>query len=252
MIMRAQGMIMPSLSFEMLRVVTGTPTHPDQGPTRPASRAVASQGLGDPDRQERPALGALRPPGSLDLCLGRRRARQHRAAGQDRRQAGADRHLGGRAERHQDHAGVLDHARRRDPCPGAGERADRRGDLRSRTTALGVELLAALVIGLLVIIFTPNLGPVAPGARRRGRSPPILIGTVLVLLRAAPLSDRLHLSVAVDHRDLSDADLLPASCASSGSAGRSAACSRNTCRRRWSSSWRSRRKSSCSAARSAR
>ncbi len=42
----------------------------------------------------------------------------------DHGQAGADRNLGGRAQRHQDHAGVARHAGRRNPRPGAGSRAD--------------------------------------------------------------------------------------------------------------------------------
>ena len=42
------------------------------------------QGLSDPDRSQRPALGSFRAQRSLDLCLGRRRARRPRAAGQDR------------------------------------------------------------------------------------------------------------------------------------------------------------------------
>ena len=78
------------------------------------------------------------------------------------------------------------HAGRRDPCPGARERADRRRVVRSRTTRIAVELLAALVLGLLVIIVRADV--------RTGHAS-LLVGAlfasradrhVLVFLRAAP------------------------------------------------------------------
>ena len=59
-------------------------------------------------------------------------------------------------------------ARRRDPCPGAGERADRRACSRSRTTASCIEFFAALLLGLLVIAFAPTFGPVTLVGARRG------------------------------------------------------------------------------------
>ena len=114
-----------------LRDAAGRDRHrhdPDQG-RQGRHQEHRRQGLSDSDRPQRPALGALCAQRSLDLCLGRRRAGRPRRAGQDRGQAGADRHLGDRPQRHQDHAGVAGDARRRDPRPGAGERADRRGGL---------------------------------------------------------------------------------------------------------------------------
>ncbi len=97
MVMVAQGVVMPSLTFEMLRVASGSVDHPDQD-RQGRHRARRRQGLCHPDRRQRPALGALRPPRSLALCLGGRRDGWPRAAGQDRRQAGADRHLGDRPQ----------------------------------------------------------------------------------------------------------------------------------------------------------
>ena len=82
------------------------------------------QGLRGSDRPQRPALGAFRAARSLDLCFGSRRARRQRCAREDQGQAGADRNLGGRTERHQDDAGRPGDARRRNPRPGARERAD--------------------------------------------------------------------------------------------------------------------------------
>ena len=116
---------------------------------------------------------------------------------------------------------------------------------------IAFEFCAALVLGLLVIAFAPKFGPVTL----------VVVGglfaiaadrNVLVFLHAASAADRFHLSLAVDHGDLSDADLLAASSGSRRSGGRSARPSASICRPRWSSSLRNRRKSSCSAARSAR
>ena len=59
MMMQAQGAMMPSLSFEMLRVATGTATiliKIRQGRHQERRR----QGLRDSDRPQRPALGSFR------------------------------------------------------------------------------------------------------------------------------------------------------------------------------------------------
>ena len=72
---------------------------------------------------------------------------------------------------------------------------------------IALEFLAALLLGLLVIAFAPKFGPVHAGRVRRAvcdRAD----RHVLVFLRAAPATHRLHLSAAVDHGDLSHADLL--------------------------------------------
>ena len=205
MIMRAQG---TDHALAQLRDVAGR---------RPASdtiliktdkagiKSIGVKGFEIPTDKQRPALGSLRPPRSLDLCFGGRRARQQRSARQDRRQAGADRHLGGRAERHQDHAGVA--------------------------AMPGVEIHAQVLESALTgaVISQPNYGSALEFCRRAAVRPSgdrlraaVRAGhagrrrravchdpdrNVLVLLCAAPAADRLHLSAAVDHGDLSDADL---------------------------------------------
>ena len=120
MIMLAQGLTMPSLSFEMLRVATGSGTILIKA-EKAGIKSIGIKGLRDSDRQERPALGSLRPQRCVDLCSGDQRAGTQRFARHDRRQAGADRYFGGRPQRHQDHAGFARHARRRDSRAGARE-----------------------------------------------------------------------------------------------------------------------------------
>ena len=124
MIMQAQGATMPSLTFEMLRVVTGTDTIFIK--TDPAGiKSIGVKGFQIPtDRNGQLWVHfARRDPSiyvsAIDVLEGRVAARK------DRGQAGADRNLGGGAQRHQDHAGRSRDARRRDPRAGAGERADR-------------------------------------------------------------------------------------------------------------------------------
>ena len=71
MIMLAQGVTMPSLSFEMLRVVTGTDTifiKADKGRDQEHRR----QGFPDSDRRQWPALGSFRAPRHLDSTCPRR------------------------------------------------------------------------------------------------------------------------------------------------------------------------------------
>ena len=70
MIMLAQGITMPSLTFEMLRVATGSGTILIKT-DKAGIQSVGVKGFADPDRRQRPALGALCPPGSLDLRLRR-------------------------------------------------------------------------------------------------------------------------------------------------------------------------------------
>ena len=134
MIMLAQGQTMPSLTFEMLRVATGSGTILIKA-EKAGIKSVGVKGFEIPTDHNGQLWVHFRPQRSLDLCLGGRRAGEERRARQDRRQAGADRHLGGRPQRHQDHAGLARHARRRDPRPGARERADRRGALAAESTA---------------------------------------------------------------------------------------------------------------------
>ena len=116
---------MPALSFEMLRVLGGSGTimikadecrhrqrRSCRGFVKCRPTATASSGC---------IIARTR---SVDLCLRRRRAGRQGAAGNDQGKAGPDRHVGHGHERHQDDAGVARDARRRDPRPGAGKRAD--------------------------------------------------------------------------------------------------------------------------------
>ena len=63
MVMVAQGATMPSLSFEMLRVATGTDTIFIKA-DKAGIKSIARQGLRGPDRSQRPALGAFCATGS--------------------------------------------------------------------------------------------------------------------------------------------------------------------------------------------
>ncbi len=128
MIMLAQGQTMPSLSFEMLRVATGSGTILIKA-EKAGIKSLGIKGVQIPtDHNGQLWVHYARNDPSIYVpainVLEKTRRARH-----DRRQAGADRHLGGRPQRHQDHAGFARHARRGDPCPGAGERVDRRGDL---------------------------------------------------------------------------------------------------------------------------
>ncbi len=123
-IMEAQGVIMPSLTFEMLRVVSGSDTILVKT-NKEGIQSVGVKGFTIPtDKNGQLWVHFAKQDPSIyvsaiDVLEGRVPAGQGVAA------AGAARHLGGRLERHQDHAGVAGDARRRDPCPGAGKRADR-------------------------------------------------------------------------------------------------------------------------------
>ena len=88
-------------------------------------RQRRGQGSCGPDRPQRSALGAFCALRSIDLCLGGRCARRKSRPGHHRGQAGADRDVGRRPARRQDHADFAGDARRRNPRPGAGSRADR-------------------------------------------------------------------------------------------------------------------------------
>ena len=104
MIMEAQGTTMPSLSFEMLRLVTGTDTifiKTDQA----GIKSIGVKGFQIPTDLNGQLWVHFSRQRSLDLCFGGRRARRQRCARKDQGQAGAGRNLGGGAQRHQDHAG---------------------------------------------------------------------------------------------------------------------------------------------------
>lgn len=158
MVMRAQGNIMPSLSLEMLRVVTGTPTLLVRT-DKTGVRAVRLKGVEIPTDKN----------GQLWVHYARQDPSIYVSA-----------------------ADVLDNSAPRDKIAGKlvliGTSAVGLNDIKTTPVsstmpgveihaqvlesvlsgavisqpnyALGVELLAALLIGLLVIILTPNLGPV--------------------------------------------------------------------------------------------
>ena len=206
MIMRAQGEIMPSLSLEILRVVTGTPTHPDQGRQGrhqqhrrqglPRSRPTRTASSGFISRATIPRSTSPRPTCSTAACRPSKIKGKLVLIGTSA--------VG--LQRHQDHAGVGGHAGRRDPRPGARKRADAARCFRSRTMRIARRI-------------PRRAGPRHSGDHLRAEFGPVtLVGigravrrradrSVLVLLCAVPAADRFHLSAAVDHRDLPDADL---------------------------------------------
>ena len=78
------------------------------------------------------------------------------------RQDRADRHLCRWIERQQDDAGgAASDAWRRNPCPGDRGQSDEKALLSEPVWGSALEAAAALVLGLLVVIFAPMFGPVA-------------------------------------------------------------------------------------------
>lgn len=158
MIMRAQGNIMPSLSLEILRVVTGTPTLLVRT-DKTGVRGVRLKGVEIPtDRNGQlwvhyaphdpsiyvsaaDVLDSTAPPSKI---AGKLVLIGTSAVGlNDIKTTPVSRAMPGV----EIHAQVLESV-----LSGAV--------ISQPNYALGVELLAALIIGILVIIFTPNLGPV--------------------------------------------------------------------------------------------
>ncbi|MBR0970035.1 MULTISPECIES: CHASE2 domain-containing protein [Bradyrhizobium] len=158
MVMRAQGNIMPSLSLEILRVVTGTPTLLVRT-DKTGVRAVRLKGVEIPTDKNgqiwvhyapqdpsiyvsaADVLDNTVPPNKI---AGKLVLIGTSAVGlNDIKTTPVSRAMPGV----EIHAQVLESV-----LSGAV--------ISQPNYALGVELLAALVIGLLVIIFTPNLGPV--------------------------------------------------------------------------------------------
>ena len=111
MIMQAQGVTMPVAQLRDAAGCERLRHHPDQDRQgrHPEHRR---QGLADSDRRATASSGCI-----MRTTIPRSMSRPStcwtgtRSAGQDRRQAGADRHLGRRAERHQDHAGFAGRCR---------------------------------------------------------------------------------------------------------------------------------------------
>lgn len=158
MIMRAQGNIMPSLSLEILRVVTGTPTLLVRT-DKTGIRAIRLKGVEIPTDKNgqlwvhyarrdpsiyvsaADVLDNTVPPGKI---AGKLVLIGTSAAGlNDLKTTPVSPNMPGV----EIHAQVLESV-----LSGAV--------ISQPNYALGVELFAALIIGMLVIIFTPNLGPV--------------------------------------------------------------------------------------------
>ena len=143
---RRKATIMPSLTFEMLRVATGSSTiliRMDAGRHQGASRcralkcrptATASSGC--------ISRRTIRPATSPRSIVLEGRVPADRVS----QQARPDRHLGRRPARSEDDAERSVHAGRRGPRPGAGKHPDRRV-LSPPNYAVAAELCAAFVLG---------------------------------------------------------------------------------------------------------
>ncbi|MGY4627890.1 CHASE2 domain-containing protein [Bradyrhizobium sp. USDA 4486] len=158
MIMRAQGNIMPSLSLEILRVVTGTPTLLVRA-DKTGVRSVRLKGLEVPTDKN----------GQLWVHYARRDPSIYVSAADVLDNMVSPSKVNGKLVLIGTSAVGLNDIKTTpvsSTMPGVEIHAQVLESVLSGAVisqpnyALGVELLAALIIGLLVIIFTPNLGPV--------------------------------------------------------------------------------------------
>lgn len=158
MIMRAQGNIMPSLSLEILRVVTGTPTLLVRT-DKTGIRAIRLKGVEIPTDKN----------GQLWVHYARRDPSIYVSAADVLDNTVPPSKLTGKLVLIGTSAAGLNDLKTTPVSanmPGVEIHAQVLESVLSGAVisqpnyALGVELLAALIIGILVIIFTPNLGPV--------------------------------------------------------------------------------------------
>ncbi|MCK1391870.1 adenylate/guanylate cyclase domain-containing protein [Bradyrhizobium sp. 1] len=158
MIMRAQGNIMPSLSLEILRVVTGTPTLLVRT-DKTGVRAVRLKGVEIPTDKN----------GQLWVHYARQDPSIYVSAADVLDNTVPPNKIAGKLVLVGTSAVGLNDIKTTpvsSTMPGVEIHAQVLESVLSGAVisqpnyALGVELLAALVIGILVIIFTPNLGPV--------------------------------------------------------------------------------------------
>lgn len=158
MIMRAQGNIMPSLSLEILRVVTGTPTLLVRT-DKTGIRAIRLKGVEIPTDKN----------GQLWVHYARRDPSIYVSAADVLDNTVPPGRLTGKLVLIGTSAAGLNDLKTTpvsSTMPGVEIHAQVLESVLSGAVisqpnyALGVELLAALIIGILVIIFTPNLGPV--------------------------------------------------------------------------------------------
>ncbi|KJC43212.1 adenylate/guanylate cyclase domain-containing protein [Bradyrhizobium sp. LTSP857] len=158
MIMRAQGNIMPSLSLEILRVITGTPTLLVRT-DKTGVRAIRIKGVEIPTDKN----------GQLWVHYARRDPSIYVSAADVLDNTVPPAKLAGKLVLIGTSAAGLNDLKTTpvsSTMPGVEIHAQVLESVLSGAVisqpnyALGVELLAALIIGILVIIFTPNLGPV--------------------------------------------------------------------------------------------
>lgn len=158
MIMRAQGNIMPSLSLEILRVVTGTPTLLVRT-DKTGIRAIRIKGVEIPTDKN----------GQFWVHYARRDPSIYVSAADVLDNSVSPSRFAGKLVLVGTSAAGLNDIKTTPvsaTMPGVEIHAQVLESVLSGAVisqpnyALGVELLAALIIGLLVIIFTPNLGPV--------------------------------------------------------------------------------------------
>ena len=204
MIMLAQGQTMPSLSFEMLRVATGSGTiliksekagikslgiKGFQLPTDGNGQLWVHYARQDPSLYV-PVTNVLEKTVAPEMIAGKLVLIGTSAVGlNDIKTTPVSQNMPGV----EIHAQILESALT--------------GDVISQPIyGIAVEFATALLFGLLVIAFAPLFGPVTLVALGAAFAT-VLIGNVRVLLHAAPAADRFHLSLDVDHGDLSDADL---------------------------------------------
>ncbi|TYM00299.1 adenylate/guanylate cyclase domain-containing protein [Bradyrhizobium rifense] len=158
MIMRAQGNIMPSLSLEILRVVTGTPTLLVRT-DKTGIRAIRLKGVEIPTDKN----------GQLWVHYARRDPSIYVSAADVLDNTVPPSRIAGKLVLIGTSAAGLNDIKTTpvsSTMPGVEIHAQVLESVLSGAVisqpnyALGVELIAALIIGVLVIIFTPNLGPV--------------------------------------------------------------------------------------------
>ncbi|MFT4118601.1 CHASE2 domain-containing protein [Bradyrhizobium sp.] len=158
MIMRAQGNIMPSLSLEILRVVTGTPTLLVRT-DKTGVRAVRLKGVEIPTDKN----------GQVWVHYARQDPSIYVSAADVLDNTVSPSKIAGKLVLIGTSAVGLNDIKTTpvsSTMPGVEIHAQVLESVLSGAVislpnyALGIELIAALVIGLLVIIFTPNLGPV--------------------------------------------------------------------------------------------
>lgn len=158
MIMRAQGNIMPSLGLEILRVVTGTPTLLVRT-DKTGIRAIRLKGVEIPTDKN----------GQLWVHYARRDPSIYVSAADVLDNSVPPAKITGKLVLIGTSAAGLNDLKTTpvsSTMPGVEIHAQVLESVLSGAVisqpnyAIGVELLAALIIGILVIIFTPNLGPV--------------------------------------------------------------------------------------------